>query len=77
MGWEQVAVLIVSIIGTIVTVVTGLIVWLRNDIKRLEDKMDEGFKSVDDRLRKVENEQARVAGLLERLGLSGKLAQVE
>ena len=77
MGWEQVAVLIVSIIGTIVTVVTGLIVWLRNDIKRLEDKMDEGFKSVDDRLRKVENEQARVAGLLEGLGLSGKLAQVE
>ena len=77
MGWEQVAVLIVSIIGTIVTVVTGLIVWLRNDIKRLEDKMDEGFKSVDDRLRKVENEQARVAGLLEGLGLSGKLAPVE
>ena len=74
MGWEQVAVLIVSIIGTIVTVVASLFVWLRNDIKRLEDKVDAGFKSVDDRLRTVEGEQARVAGLLEGLGLAGKLS---
>lgn len=68
-GWEQ----IVIIIGTIITVVAGLFLWLRTDIKRLEDKMDKGFQSVDDRLRKVETEQARMAGLLEGLGLSGKL----
>ena len=77
MGWQQVVILIVTITGSIVTVVVGQFVWLRNDIKRLEDKMDKGFKSVDDRLRKVENEQARVVGLLEGLGLSGKLAKVE
>ena len=66
MGWEQIIVL--------VGVVAGLFVWLRNDIMRLEDKMDKGFKSLDDRLRTVASEQARVAGLLEGLGLSGKLS---
>lgn len=68
-GWEQ----IVVIIGTIITVVAGLFLWLRSDIKRLEDKVDAGFLAVDNRLRKVETEQARMAGLLEGLGLSGKL----
>ncbi len=69
MGWEQIAV----VIGTIITVVAGQFMWLRSDIKRLEDKMDKGFQAVDDRLRKVEMEQARMAGLLEGLGLTGKL----
>ena len=73
MGWEQ----IVVVIGTIITVVVGLFLWLRADIKRLEDKLegkiDRGFRAVDDRLRKVEMEQARMAGLLEGLGLSGKV----
>ena len=69
MGWEQIIVL--------VGVVAGLFVWLRTDIMRLEDKMDKGFKSLDDRLRSVESEQARVAGLLEGLGLSGKLSSSE
>lgn len=69
MGWEQIFV----IIGTIITVVAGLFLWLRADIKRLEDKVDSGFRSVDNRLRKVEMEQARMAGLLEGLGLAGKL----
>ena len=68
-GWEQ----IVVIIGTIITVVAGLFLWLRADIKSLEGKMGEGFQSIDDRLRKVEMEQARMAGLLEGLGLSGRL----
>ena len=64
-GWEQILI--------IISVVAGLFLWLRTDIKRLEDKMDKGFQSVDDRLRKVETEQARMAGLLEGFGLSGKL----
>jgi len=68
-GWEE----IVFTTGTNITVVAGLFLWLRADIKRLEDKMDKGFQSVDDRLRKVETEQARMAGLLEGLGLAGKL----
>lgn len=64
-GWEQIII--------IISVVAGLFLWLRSDIKRLEDKMDKGFQSLNDRLRKVETEQARMAGLLEGLGLSGKL----
>ena len=77
MGWEQ----IVVIIGTIITVVAGLFLWLRADIKRLEDKLegkiDTGFQAMDDRLRQVETEQARMAGLLEDLGLAGKLPASE
>ncbi len=73
MGWEQ----IVVVIGTIITVVAGQFMWLRSDIKRLEDKMemkiDNGFGAMDDRLRQVETEQARMAGLLEGLGLTAKL----
>ena len=73
MGWEQIAV----VIGTIITVVAGQFMWLRSDIKRLEDKMemkiDNGFGAMDDRLRQVETEQARMAGLLEGLGLTAKL----
>ncbi len=73
MGWEQV----IIIIGTNITVVAGIFFWLRSDIKRLEDKVDSGFQSVDNRLRKVETEQARMAGLLEGLGLAGKLPASE
>lgn len=69
MGWEQIVV--------IISVVAGLFLWLRADIKRFEDtlagKIDSGFQAMDDRLRKVETEQARKAGLLEGLGLAGKL----
>ena len=72
-GWEQVLI----IIGTNITVVAGIFFWLRADIKRLEDKVDAGFQAVDDRLRIVETEQARMAGLLEGLGLSGKLPASE
>lgn len=68
-GWEQIAI--------IIAVVAGLFLWLRADFKRLEDKMDKGFQSVDDRLRTVETEQARMPGLLEGLGLSGKLPASE
>ncbi|MCY4064127.1 MAG: hypothetical protein OXG53_17280 [Chloroflexi bacterium] len=68
-GWEQIAI--------IIAVVAGLFLWLGADIKRLEDKLerkiDTGFQAMDDRLRTVETEQARMAGLLEGLGLSGKL----
>ncbi len=77
MGWEQVLI----IIGTNITVVAGIFFWLRADIKRLEDKlegkMDKGFGDLDHRLRKVETEQARMAGLLEGLGLAGKLPASE
>ena len=73
MAWEQVLI----IIGTNITVVAGIFFWLRADIKRLEDKVGSGFQSMDDRLRKVETEQARMAGLLEGLGLSGKLPASE
>ncbi len=72
-GWEQVLI----IIGTNITVVAGIFFWLRADIKRLEDKVDTGFQGVDDRLRQVETEQARMAGLLEGLGLSGKMPASE
>ena len=69
MGWEQVLI----IIGTNITVVAGSFFWLRADIKRLDDKVDTGFSALDNRLRKVETEQARMAGLLEGLGFAGKL----
>ncbi|MYE27152.1 MAG: hypothetical protein F4X87_08020 [Chloroflexi bacterium] len=72
-GWEQVLI----IIGTNITVVAGIFLWLRADIKRLEDKVDNGFRGLDDRLRKVETEQARMAGLLEGLGLAGNLPASE
>ncbi len=70
-GWEQILIIIS------VSVVSGLFLWLRADIKRLEDKVDAGFQAMDDRLRKVEMEQARMAGLLEGLGLAGKLPASE
>lgn len=69
MEWEQVFI--------IIGVVAGLFLWLRSDIKRLEDKMDDGFQAVDERLRKVETEQARVAGLLEGLGFAGNLPSAD
>ena len=72
-GWEQVLI----IIGTNITVVAGIFFWLRADIKRVEDKMDDGFQSLDNRLRTVETEQARMAGLLEGMGLSGELPASE
>ena len=46
---------------------------LRADMQRLEERVDTGFKALDDRLRAVETEQSRVVGLLEGLGLSGVL----
>ena len=49
----------------------------KSDIERLEDKMDAGFLTVDDRLRQVEHEQARMAGLLEGLALTGRLPSGE
>jgi len=49
----------------------------KSDIERLEDKMDAGFLTVDDRLRQVEHEQARMAGLLEGLALTGRLPSSE
>ena len=69
MDWTQA----IITIGTVLVAIIGLFVWLRNDIKRLEDKVD----VVVDRLRKVENEQARMAGLLEGLGFAGKLPTTE
>ena len=69
MEWEQVFI--------IIGVVAGLFLWLRSDIKRLEDKMDDGFQAMDERLRKVETEQARVAGLLEGLGFAGNLPSAD
>jgi hypothetical protein len=69
MEWEQV----IIIIG----VVAGLFLSLRTDIKRLEDKMAEGFEALEERLRKVETEQARVAGLLEGLGFAGNLPSAD
>ena len=55
----------------------GEINQLRSDMLRLEDKVDNGFKALDDRLRSVETEQSRVVGLLEGLGLSGALPSRE
>ena len=84
--------------------------WLRQDNKRLEDKMDDNitqlrndmtnqneqlrrdmtnqneqlrkemnarFDAMESRLRGVETEQARVAGLLEGLALKGRLPEQE
>ena len=46
---------------------------LEGDIRRLEGKLETGLLTVEDRLRGVETEQARVAGLLEGLALTGKV----
>ncbi len=95
MTWEQ----IIAANAPVITVVIGLFVWLRADIRRLEDKLEgdikrledklsgdirrvedklenkleTGLLAVEDRLRGVETEQARVAGLLEGLALTGRL----
>ncbi len=69
MGWEE----LLIAIATNISVTAGLFLWLRNDIKQLDGKMVDGFQAVDDRLRAVEQEQARIAGLLQGLGLTGKL----
>jgi hypothetical protein len=45
--------------------ITYLFAWLRSDMK-------EGHRALEERLRAVEHEQARVAGLLEGLGLTGR-----
>ena len=45
------------------------------EFKQLEEKMEAGFSSVELRLRGVETEQARVAGLLEGLALTGRLPE--
>ena len=50
---------------------------MESEIRRLEDKMDAGFLAMDERLRQVEHEQARMAGLLEGLALTGKLPSSE
>ena len=73
MDWTQAIITIVTVVAAII----GLFMWLRSDIKRLEDKVDAGFLAIDGRLRNVENEQARVAGLLEGLGFAGKLPSRE
>ena len=41
--------------------------------KQLRDDMNAGFAAQEQRLRRVEMEQARVAGLLEGMALTGKL----
>ena len=46
---------------------------VQSDMRRLENKVDSGFKVMDDRLRALESEQSRVAGLLTGLGRSGVL----
>ena len=46
---------------------------LKGDNMRLEEKMDAGFLAMEGRLRGVETEQARVAGLLEGLALTSRL----
>lgn len=79
------------------TVCGVFFLWLRQDNKRLEDKMDGNitklrndmtkqseqlrkemnarFDAMESRLRGVETEQARVAGLLEGLALKGRLPE--
>ena len=52
---------------------------LRNDMnnqnQQLRDEMNARFDSMEGRLRGVETEQARVAGLLEGLALTGRLPE--
>ena len=45
----------------------------KEDIQELREEMREGFIALEDRMRGVETEQARVAGLLEGLALTGRL----
>jgi len=46
---------------------------IQGDLRRIESKVD----SLDGRLRAVESEQSRIAGLLEGMGLAGVLPRVE
>ena len=43
------------------------------EMEKLREEMREGFIALEDRMRGVETEQARVAGLLEGLALTGRL----
>ncbi len=80
MDWGQILANIVPVI----TIVGAFLLWLKNDIKQLRndmnnndnqlrDDMNAGFAAQEHRLRRVEMEQARVAGLLEGMALTGKL----
>ena len=81
----------------VLTVVSGFLLWLRQDMKGQEDRLDgritqlrndmteqheqlreemnARFDVVESRLSGVETEQARVAGLLEGMALTGRLPQ--
>lgn len=59
----------------------GNITKLRNDMtkqsEQLREEMNDRFDAMESRLRGVETEQARVAGLLEGLALKGRLPERE
>ncbi|MCY4020086.1 MAG: hypothetical protein OXG39_11820 [Chloroflexi bacterium] len=57
-------------IAIIIATQAGLFLWLRNDIQQLRKDMDE-------RLRTVEKEQARMAGLLEGMGFTNRTPSPE
>ncbi len=65
MDWEQIAT-----IAILIATQAGLFLWLRNDIQQLRKDMDE-------RLRTVEKEQARMAGLLEGMGFTNRVTANE
>ena len=48
----------------------------KEELQGLRSEMNEGFIALEDRLRGVETEQARVAGLLEGLAFTGRLPEI-
>ena len=48
----------------------------KEELQGLRSEMNEGFIALEDRLRGVETEQARVAGLLEGLAFAGRLPEI-
>ena len=82
MDWANV----LEIAIPVFTVCGAFFLWLRQDNKRLEDKlggqitqlrddMNARIDSMEGRLRGVETEQAGVAGVLEGLALTGRLPE--
>ena len=61
-----------SVVGvgiTLAALIIGLIAWVRSDVKELKAGQDR----LENRLVAVEKEQARTSGLLEGLGLTGRV----
>ena len=63
-----------TIIGTLAVVNIALFAWLRSDMRSNVRDLKDGQSRLEVRLLAVEKAQARTSGLLEGLGLTGRVS---